>query len=78
MGPLVTRLNRLKNMGLVDESSPGRETPALAVIEDAIDPSSMPESSRRPGKEPIGVDDNVKGRDGTPSGQMENELMICI
>ncbi|ONK54820.1 uncharacterized protein A4U43_UnF11030 [Asparagus officinalis] len=54
MGLLVTQLNRLENMGSVDESSPGEETTAQAVEEDAVDPRFMPESSRRPGKELVG------------------------
>ncbi|ONK68520.1 uncharacterized protein A4U43_C05F12780 [Asparagus officinalis] len=51
--------------GLTDESSPSEKTMALVVEEDAISPSSMPESSFRPSKKPIGVDDGVEGRAGT-------------
>ncbi|ONK77933.1 uncharacterized protein A4U43_C02F12460 [Asparagus officinalis] len=57
---------------LIDESSPGRETTALAIEEDAISPSITPEASRRPDKEPIGVDDTIKGRAETLSDQIEN------
>ncbi|ONK71707.1 uncharacterized protein A4U43_C04F11530 [Asparagus officinalis] len=45
---------------------------ALAVEEDAVGPSTMPEPSRRPGKKPMGMEDSVEGRAGTPSDQMEN------
>ncbi|ONK71410.1 uncharacterized protein A4U43_C04F8260 [Asparagus officinalis] len=69
---MVTQLNRLKNMGLEDESSSGEKTTALAVEEDAVSPSSMLESSRRPGKEPIRVDDGAEGKVGTPLDQMKN------
>ncbi|ONK80263.1 uncharacterized protein A4U43_C01F15710 [Asparagus officinalis] len=63
--PLVTQRNHLEDVGLVDESSRGRKTTALAVEEDVVNPSTMPEPSRHPGKEPIGVDDSVKERVGT-------------
>ncbi|ONK64246.1 uncharacterized protein A4U43_C07F23640 [Asparagus officinalis] len=72
MGLLVTQLNRLENVGLVNEYSPGRETMALAIEDDAVSPSSMPKSSRHPGKEPIRVDDDIEGRARTPSDQMKN------
>ncbi|ONK63755.1 uncharacterized protein A4U43_C07F18600 [Asparagus officinalis] len=59
-------------LGWIDESSHGRETTALAVKEDAIGPSTIPEASRHPGKEPIGVEDGIEGIVKTPSNQMEN------
>ncbi|ONK60050.1 uncharacterized protein A4U43_C08F13670 [Asparagus officinalis] len=45
---------------------------ALVVEEDAVGPNANLEASRHPGKEPIGVDDAIEGRAGTPSNQMEN------
>ncbi|ONK79941.1 uncharacterized protein A4U43_C01F12060, partial [Asparagus officinalis] len=59
-------------MGQIDESSPDKETIALAIEEDVFGHSTNPKVSRRPGKEPIGVDDGVEGRAETPSDQMEN------
>ncbi|ONK55185.1 uncharacterized protein A4U43_UnF6680 [Asparagus officinalis] len=73
MGPLITQLNRLENVGWIDGSSPGRETMALAVEEDVVGPSTILEASRRPDKEPIGVDDGVEGRAKTPSDQIEKD-----
>ncbi|ONK60533.1 uncharacterized protein A4U43_C08F19590 [Asparagus officinalis] len=73
MGLLVTQLNHLENMGWIDESSPDRETTALAIEEDAVGLSTIPKASHRPGKEPIGVDDGIEGRGGTPLDQMEND-----
>ncbi|ONK63940.1 uncharacterized protein A4U43_C07F20480 [Asparagus officinalis] len=61
------------NGGLVDESSPGRETPTLVIKENAVGPSSMPKSSCRPSKELIGMDDSVEARAGTLSNQMKND-----
>ncbi|ONK70132.1 uncharacterized protein A4U43_C05F30590 [Asparagus officinalis] len=58
-------------MGRIDESSPGKETVAPAADEDAIG-STILEASCHPGKEPIEVDDGVKGRARTPSDQIEN------
>ncbi|ONK72735.1 uncharacterized protein A4U43_C04F22630 [Asparagus officinalis] len=72
MGLLITQLNRLENIGLIDESSPGRETMAPGVNEDTVDPSTNLEASRHPGKEPIGANDVVEGRARTPSEQMDN------
>ncbi|ONK60232.1 uncharacterized protein A4U43_C08F15800 [Asparagus officinalis] len=72
MGPLVNQLNRLENVRRIDEYSPGRETTALAVKEDVIGLGTIPEASRHPGKESIGVDDDVEGRAETPLDQMEN------
>ncbi|ONK69628.1 uncharacterized protein A4U43_C05F25030 [Asparagus officinalis] len=56
---------------LIDESSPDRETTTLAIEEDDVGPSSMPQSSRHPGKEPVGVE-NVDGRAGTLPDHEEN------
>ncbi|ONK74443.1 uncharacterized protein A4U43_C03F6300 [Asparagus officinalis] len=78
---LITLLQR----GLVDESSLGRETTALAVdaaenrvqTRDVAGPSSMPESSRRPGKEPMGIED-VEGRDGTLPDHEENGQELTL
>ncbi|ONK58263.1 uncharacterized protein A4U43_C09F10340 [Asparagus officinalis] len=67
MGLLITQLNCLENVGLIDESSRGEKTPTLAVEEDAVSLNSMHESSHRPGKEPIGVDDGVEKRARTPT-----------
>ncbi|ONK72845.1 uncharacterized protein A4U43_C04F23850 [Asparagus officinalis] len=72
MGPLITQFNRLKNVGLVEESSPDRGTTALDIEEDAVSPSIILEASRHPCKEPIGVNDGVEGRAETPSNQIEN------
>ncbi|ONK77687.1 uncharacterized protein A4U43_C02F9480 [Asparagus officinalis] len=72
MDPLVTQLNRLENMGPIDESSPGGKVMTLVVEEDVVGPSSMFESSCRPSNEPIGVDDGVEGRARTPSNHVEN------
>ncbi|ONK72589.1 uncharacterized protein A4U43_C04F20980 [Asparagus officinalis] len=72
MGPLVTQPNRLENMGLVDDSSPGGETMTQAVKEDVVNPTSMPESYCCPSKELVWVDSDIEGRAGTPSGQKEN------
>ncbi|ONK72325.1 uncharacterized protein A4U43_C04F18160 [Asparagus officinalis] len=49
----------------MDESSPGRETTTLAVnaaknrarAQKVVGPSFLPKSSRRPGKEPMGVEE---------------------
>ncbi|ONK59803.1 uncharacterized protein A4U43_C08F10870 [Asparagus officinalis] len=49
-----------------------RETTALAVEEDVVGSSTIPEASRRPGKESIGMDNVVEGRAETPSDQIEN------
>ncbi|ONK71500.1 uncharacterized protein A4U43_C04F9290 [Asparagus officinalis] len=59
-------------MGRIDESSPSKEITTLTVEEDVVDPSTIPKVSRRPGKEPIGVDDGIEGRAETPSDQIEN------
>ncbi|ONK78323.1 uncharacterized protein A4U43_C02F17310 [Asparagus officinalis] len=59
-------------MEWIDESSSGRETIDLAVKEDVVGPSTIPEASHHPGKEPIKVDDSIEGRTGTLSNQMEN------
>ncbi|ONK80213.1 uncharacterized protein A4U43_C01F15180 [Asparagus officinalis] len=72
MDPLITQLNHLEIIGRIDESSPDRETTAQVVDEDAVSPSTILEASRRPGKEPIGMDDGVEGRSGTPLDQIEN------
>ncbi|ONK59764.1 uncharacterized protein A4U43_C08F10400 [Asparagus officinalis] len=70
-GLLVTQLNYLENIGLVDESSPSRDTTTLAIEEDAVSPSSMPQSSLCPGKELVEVAD-VKGRARTLPDHEEN------
>ncbi|ONK56266.1 uncharacterized protein A4U43_C10F5830 [Asparagus officinalis] len=65
--------------GLVEESSPCKETTALAVdaaknraqAGESTGPSSRPESSRCPGKEPVGIK-NIKERAGTPPDHEEN------
>ncbi|ONK69069.1 uncharacterized protein A4U43_C05F18960 [Asparagus officinalis] len=71
-GPLITQLNHLENVGLIDESSHRRQTAAPVVDEDAVGPSTNPEASHCPGKEPIGVNNIVEGRGGTSSEQIEN------
>ncbi|ONK60414.1 uncharacterized protein A4U43_C08F18180 [Asparagus officinalis] len=61
---------RLDYGWLIDESSPGRETTTPVVDEDTVGPSTNPKTSRHPGKEPIGMDDDVEGR--AVSDQLEN------
>ncbi|ONK80429.1 uncharacterized protein A4U43_C01F17630 [Asparagus officinalis] len=63
--------------GLADKSSPGENTTALAIKEDAIGPSSMTTLYRHLGKEPVGVDKNVEGRARIPSDQMENSAGLA-
>ncbi|ONK77680.1 uncharacterized protein A4U43_C02F9370 [Asparagus officinalis] len=57
MGPLITQLKHLEKCG-ADR--------APVVDEDVVSHSTNPEASRRPSKEPIGMDDGVEGRAGTP------------
>ncbi|ONK80191.1 uncharacterized protein A4U43_C01F14910 [Asparagus officinalis] len=68
----VNKITVAESSAEIDESSPRRETTALAVEEDVVSPNTIPEASCHPGKEPIRVDDGVKGRAKTPSNQMEN------
>ncbi|ONK60395.1 uncharacterized protein A4U43_C08F17960 [Asparagus officinalis] len=58
-------------MRLVDESSPGRETMTPTVEEDAIGPSSMPESSRHHGKELDAIINEAKATIAVAQARLE-------